>query len=49
VGTRLRYESGELDLQNVHFVRCRFGFSSDERGARLANAIALGQTSISIQ
>ncbi|ERR1017187_1191096 len=49
VGTRLRYESGELDLQNVHFVRCRFGFSSDDRGARLATAIALSQTSIGIQ
>lgn len=49
VGTRLRYESGELDLQNVRFVRCRFGFESDDRGAHLANAIALGQTSIAIQ
>jgi hypothetical protein len=49
VGTRLRYESGELDLQNVRFVRCRFGFESDDRGARLANAIVLGQTSIVIQ
>lgn len=48
VGTHLRYESGELDLQNVHFVNCRFGFPSDEGGARLANAIALGQTSIII-
>jgi hypothetical protein len=49
IGTRLRYESGELDLQNVHFVRCRFGFSSDDRGARLANAVASGQTSVAIQ
>lgn len=48
VGTHLRYESGELDLENVHFVNCRFGFPSDEGGARLANAIALGQTSITI-
>lgn len=48
VGTHLRYESGELDLQNVNFVNCRFGFPSDEGGARLANAIALGQTSITI-
>ncbi len=47
IGTRLRYEGGELDLQNVHFVRCRFGFVSDERGARLADAIALGHTSFS--
>jgi hypothetical protein len=49
IGTRLRYEGGELDLQNVHFARCRFGFPTDERGARLANAIALGHTSISIE
>ncbi|MFZ0977988.1 MAG: hypothetical protein WAN23_01180 [Candidatus Acidiferrales bacterium] len=48
VGTHLRYESGELDLQNVHFVNCRFGFPSNDDGARLANAIALGQTSITI-
>lgn len=47
IGTRLRYEGGDLDLQNVQFVRCRFGFPSDERGARLASAIALGQSSIS--
>lgn len=49
VGTHLRYESGELDLENVHFVNCRFGFPSDDGGARLANAIALGQTSITIE
>lgn len=52
VDTRLRYEGRELDLQNVHFVHCRFGFSTDEseeatnRSARVANAIALGQSSI---
>jgi hypothetical protein len=49
IGTRLRYEGGGLDLQNVRFVRCRFGFSSDVRGARLANAIALGHTSFNIE
>lgn len=49
IGTRLRYESGALDLDNVHFVRCRFGVPSDDRGARLATAIALGQSSITIQ
>lgn len=48
VGTHLRYESGALDLENVRFVNCRFGFPSDDGGARLANAIALGQTSITI-
>jgi hypothetical protein len=49
IGTRLRFEDGLIDLQNVHFVRCTFGFISDVRGARLANAIALGQNSIMIQ
>jgi hypothetical protein len=48
VGTRLRYESGELDLQNVHFLGCTFGLPMDPRGARLANAIALGQASLTI-
>ena len=48
VGTRLRYQGGELDLQNVRFVRCRFGFVTDARGASLANAIAQGKTSIQI-
>jgi hypothetical protein len=48
VGTRVRYEGGEVDLHDVHFVRCTFGFTTDERGARLANAIALGQSSIVI-
>jgi hypothetical protein len=49
IRTRLRYEDGQLDLQNVRFVRCTFGFPSDERGASVANAIALGKTSIEIQ
>ena len=49
IGMRLRYEGGGISLQNVKFVRCRLGFVTDERGARLANAIALGQTSIEIQ
>jgi hypothetical protein len=49
VGTRLRYEGGDLDLQDVQFVRCRFGFKTDDRGARLATAIAQGKTTIAIQ
>jgi len=48
IRTRLRYEDGQLDLQNVRFVNCTFGFPSDERGASVANAIALGKTSIAI-
>jgi hypothetical protein len=49
IGTRLRYEDGQLDLHNVRFVHCTFGFPSDQRGASIANAIALGQTSFTIQ
>jgi hypothetical protein len=49
VGTRLRYEGGEVSLQNVRFTNCTFGFSSDDRGARLADAIALGQRSFVMQ
>jgi hypothetical protein len=49
IGTRLRYEGGPLDLQNVQFIRCRFGFVNDDRGARLASAIANGKTSLAIE
>lgn len=49
VGTRLRYEKGPLDLENVRFVGCTFGFPKDVRGSRLANAIALGQTSFTAE
>jgi hypothetical protein len=49
VAMRLRYEGGEVSLEDVKFVHCRFGFTTDERGAKLADAIALGKTSIEIQ
>ncbi|MGH9740330.1 MAG: hypothetical protein ACRD4X_17345 [Candidatus Acidiferrales bacterium] len=49
IDARLRYEDGPLDLQSVQFVRCTFGFPSDARGAKIANAIALGQTTLFIQ
>lgn len=49
VGMRLRYEGGGISLENVKFVRCRFGFTADERGAQLADAIAMGKTSFEIQ
>jgi hypothetical protein len=49
VGTRLRYEGGEVSLQNVRFKNCTFGFSTNDRGARLADAIALGQRSFVMQ
>jgi hypothetical protein len=48
IGTRLRYQGGEVDLRDVHFVRCTFGFTDGGRSGRLATAIALGQTSIVI-
>jgi hypothetical protein len=49
VGTRLRYEGGEVSLQNVRFKNCTFGFSTNDRGARLADAIALGERSFAMQ
>jgi hypothetical protein len=49
IGTRLRYQGGEVALQNVHCVRCTFGFVVNDRGARLADAFALGKTSIVIE
>jgi hypothetical protein len=49
MGTRLRYEGGELDLQNVRFVRCRFGFPADAQGAALANAIATGHKTFTVE
>lgn len=49
IGTRLRYEDGQLDLQNVRFVRCTFGFPSDARSASIVNAIIDGKTSLTIQ
>ena len=33
IGTRLRYEGGPIDLQNVQFVRCSFGLTTDDRDA----------------
>ena len=49
IGTRLRYQDGDVALQNVHFVRCTFGFANGDRSARLATAIALGQSSFVIE
>ena len=49
IGTRLRYEGGEVDLQNVRFVHCMFGFTTDGRGARIASAIAAGKTTLVIE
>ena len=41
VNTHLRYDGGELSLENVRFIRCRFGLPEDERGARIASAVVL--------
>ena len=49
IGTHLRYEGGEVDLHNVRFIHCMFGFPSDDRGGRLATAIARGQTTVVIE
>jgi hypothetical protein len=49
IGTHLRYDGGEVDLHDVHFIHCMFGFPSDDRGGRLATAIARGQTTAVIE
>jgi hypothetical protein len=46
---RIRYEGGEVELKNVRFVNCTFGFVPDDRGARLADAIAHGPVSMVIE
>jgi len=48
IGTRLRYEGGELDLNNVRFIHCLYGFEANERGGRIATAIARGETRLVI-
>ncbi len=48
IETRLRYEDGPLDLQNVRFIHCTFGFPSDAHGAAIANMVVLGKTSLTI-
>jgi hypothetical protein len=49
IGTRLRYEGGELDLDNVHVIHCLFGFEANDRGGRIATAIARGETILVIE
>lgn len=49
IGAHLRYEGGEVDLHDVRFIHCMFGFTSDDRGGRLAAAIARGQTTVVIE
>ncbi len=41
INTRLRYDGGELSLENVRFVRCRFGLPNSTRGAQIATAVIL--------
>jgi len=38
-----------VDLHDVRFIHCMFGFPSDDRGGRLATAIARGQTTVVIE
>jgi hypothetical protein len=48
VGTRLRYEGGATSLKNVKFVRCTFGFSDDEGGRKLVEALARGNGTVDV-
>ncbi len=45
----LRYQGGEVELRNVRFVNCTFGFANHMRSASLADAIARGSTSIVLE
>ncbi|MGA8035048.1 MAG: hypothetical protein WA823_15850 [Candidatus Acidiferrales bacterium] len=49
IGTRLRYEGGGTSLKNVKFVRCTFGFSDDEGGTKLVEAVARGEGTVSVK
>ncbi len=49
IGTRLRYEGGGTSLKNVKFVRCTFGFSEDEGGTKLVEAVARGEGTVSVK
>jgi hypothetical protein len=42
VGARLRYEGGAVNLKDVKFVKCRFGFVTDEGGEKLVEAVVRG-------
>jgi hypothetical protein len=48
VGTRLRYEGGAASLKNVKFVRCTFGFSDDEGGRKLVEALVRGDGTVDV-
>lgn len=48
VNSIIRYEGGELELNNTRFIHCTFQMSDSPRSAKLANYIALGQTSLKI-
>ncbi len=49
VGMRIRYQGGEVELTKVRFVNCQFGFVANDRSARLARAITLGNSSLVIE
>ncbi len=48
VGTRLRYEGGAASLKNVKFVRCTFGFTDDEGGRKLIEALVRGGGTVDV-
>jgi hypothetical protein len=49
VSSRIRYEGGEMELQNVRFVNCTFGIELSDKGVRLADAVALEPVSLVIE
>ena len=49
IGTRLRYEGGAASLKNVKFVRCTFGFTDDEGGRKLVEALVRGSGTVDVK
>jgi hypothetical protein len=49
IGMRIKYKGGEVKLDNVVFVNCTFELQKDERGARVADYIALAIPTLNIE
>jgi hypothetical protein len=48
LNTLVKYEGGELELNNVRFINCTFQLDDGVRGRRVADYVALGQSQLLI-
>jgi hypothetical protein len=48
IGTRIRYNGGEVELSNVQFVNCTFEAPPNDRGFQLVNYAALASKRLTI-